>query len=223
MLLNVNEFTELPRPTANIIRHIGGVAIREPQPLSSEISALLDKRTQNVLFSLGTFVNSKDMPTWLKRDIISAFGSFPNTTFIWKYEEKIDADMLSNHSNIHVMKWVPQVDLLADKRVSLFITHAGMNSVLEATQFGKPMVAIPLFSDQIRNAKTVKRRGLAVMISRSDLNKDTLTAAIRKALSDRNGLDDPPLGHSAFLVYRPWFEYSCLQSDAWPKPCSVPG
>ncbi|VDP10927.1 unnamed protein product [Heligmosomoides polygyrus] len=72
----------------------------------------------------------------------------------------------------------------ADKRVSLFITHAGMNSVLEATQFGKPMVAIPLFSDQIRNAKTVKRRGLAVMISRSDLNKDTLTAAIRKALSD---------------------------------------
>lgn len=35
MLLNVNEFTELPRPTANIIRHIGGVAIREPQPLSS--------------------------------------------------------------------------------------------------------------------------------------------------------------------------------------------
>lgn len=70
----------------------------------------------------------------------------------------------------------------ADKRLSLFITHAGMNSVLEAIFYGKPMVAIPLFVDQIVNAKNMNRRGLAVVIDKHDLDKDTLTAAIRETL-----------------------------------------
>ncbi|VDO91168.1 unnamed protein product [Heligmosomoides polygyrus] len=118
-------------------------------------------------------------------DIISAFESFPNTTFIWKYEDDSDENALSNHPNIYTMKWVPQIDLLGDKRLSLFVTHAGMNSVLEATQYGKPMVAVPLFADQFRNAINLQRRGVAVMISKPDLNKDTLTAALHKCLSDR--------------------------------------
>lgn len=45
-------------------------------------------------------------------DIISAFESFPNTTFIWKYEDDSDENALSNHPNIYTMKWVPQIDLL---------------------------------------------------------------------------------------------------------------
>ncbi|VDM73989.1 unnamed protein product [Strongylus vulgaris] len=115
-------------------------------------------------------------------DIIAAFASFPNTTFIWKYEDENDAILFEKYSNIHTMKWLPQVDLLADKRLSLFITHAGMNSILEAASYGKPMVAIPLFVDQILNAKNMQSRGLGVMIDKHDLNMDNLIAAIRATL-----------------------------------------
>ncbi|EPB71937.1 hypothetical protein ANCCEY_08978 [Ancylostoma ceylanicum] len=115
-------------------------------------------------------------------DIIEAFASFPDTTFIWKYEEENDHILFEKYPNIHPLKWVPQVDLLADKRISLFITHAGMNSVLEAVFYGKPMVAIPLFVDQIVNAKNMNNRGLAVVIDKHDLSKDALVAAIRETL-----------------------------------------
>ncbi|KAE9420828.1 hypothetical protein Angca_007179, partial [Angiostrongylus cantonensis] len=117
--------------------------------------------------------------------IMNAFSAFPNTTFIWKYEDEDDAVLFERHPNIVLMKWVPQTDLLADKRLSFFITHAGKNSVLEAMSFGKPMVAIPLFADQISNAKIMKRRGLGVVIDRRDLNCDSLEAAIRNVLADR--------------------------------------
>ncbi|KAK6012063.1 hypothetical protein OSTOST_22795 [Ostertagia ostertagi] len=33
VLLNVNEFLETPRPTANIVRYVAGLSIREPKPL----------------------------------------------------------------------------------------------------------------------------------------------------------------------------------------------
>ncbi|PIO72823.1 UDP-glucoronosyl and UDP-glucosyl transferase [Teladorsagia circumcincta] len=138
LLLNINEFTETPRPTANIVRYIGGLAVHPPKPLGKSLDAVLDERSTNVLLSFGTISRAKDMPLWLKK---------------------------------------------GDKRLSAFITHAGMNSILEATFFGKPLVVVPLFGDQYLNAKNVERRGMAVMIDKSELNKDTLTAAIREVLS----------------------------------------
>ncbi|XGW11866.1 hypothetical protein V3C99_012939 [Haemonchus contortus] len=186
VLLNINEYTETPRPTANIVRYIGGIAIHPPKPLSQvdkRLDAILNERSTNVFLSFGTISQSKDLPLILKKDIISAFSAFPNTTFVWKYEDENDIHLFKNHTNIHTMKWIPQSDLLGDKRLSAFITHAGMNSVLEATFSGKPMVVVPLFGDQYLNAKNMERRGTAVMIDKRDLNKDTLTAAIRDVLS----------------------------------------
>ncbi|CAJ0608633.1 unnamed protein product [Cylicocyclus nassatus] len=182
VLLNTNEVTESPRPTANILRYIGGATLREPKKLDAELDALLNKRPETVLFSLGSISLSKDMPMRLKQEIIAAFASFPNTTFIWKYEEENDAILFKKYPNIYTMKWVPQTDLLADKRLSLFITHAGMNSVLEAVFSGKPMVTIPLLWDQVANAKNAQSRGVGVMVDKHDLRRDTLVAAIRATL-----------------------------------------
>ncbi|WKX94770.1 hypothetical protein Q1695_011774 [Nippostrongylus brasiliensis] len=185
VLSNVNDFTETPRPTASIIRRVGGLTVPKPKPVDQNIDKILNERSQNVYFSMGSFALSKDMPKWLKQDITNAFANFPNTTFIWKYEDDSDAELLTNHPNIHRMTWAPQVDLLGDRRLSLFITHAGMNSALEATFYGKPLVAVPLFSDQILNAKSLEKSGLAVVINRRALNEHSLTAAIKQVLDPK--------------------------------------
>ncbi|KAJ1361561.1 hypothetical protein KIN20_020841, partial [Parelaphostrongylus tenuis] len=182
--MNANEFTESPRSIPKIVRYIGGSTIYEPKPLDEKLNAILDQRSQNVLFSLGSLATSEGMPTWMKQDIMNAFSAFPNTTFIWKYEDESETVLFEKSLNIHVMKWVPQTDLLADDRLSLFITHAGKNSVLEALSFGKPMVAIPLFADQLLNARIMKKRGVAVVIDKRDLNYSNLRAAIRDVLAD---------------------------------------
>uniref|UniRef100_A0A0N5BKW7 glucuronosyltransferase n=1 Tax=Strongyloides papillosus TaxID=174720 RepID=A0A0N5BKW7_STREA len=54
--------------------------------------------------------------------------------------------------------------------MSLFVTHGGMNSLLEASKFGVPMLDIPLFGDQPRNAKVVEELKLGRYISKFDFD-----------------------------------------------------
>ncbi|VDP55921.1 unnamed protein product [Heligmosomoides polygyrus] len=182
-MANVNEFSETPRPTANIIRYIGGATIYDAKPLSEDLDEILNERALTVLFSMGSLAQSKNMPDRMKKDIIDTFASYPNVTFIWKYESD-DIDV-ATYVNIHLMKWVPQTDLLADKRLSLFVTHGGMNSMLEAIFHGKPMVVVPLFGDQQLNSKIAKKRRVGILIERHNLNRKTLTEAFQNTLTNR--------------------------------------
>ncbi|KHJ87669.1 UDP-glucoronosyl and UDP-glucosyl transferase [Oesophagostomum dentatum] len=140
IMINVNEFTETPRPTTNMVKYIGGSALRDPKPLTEDLSKLLDKNSVTVLFSMGSLVQSKDMPDWLKR---------------------------------------------ADPRLSVFITHGGMNSILEGMHLGKPMIVIPMFADQQLNSKNVIRNGIGIVLERHLLNKQTLTGALRQVIGNR--------------------------------------
>ncbi|KAK6030128.1 UDP-glucoronosyl and UDP-glucosyl transferase [Ostertagia ostertagi] len=209
IMTNVHEFAETTRPRTNMIRYIGGSTIHDPQPLGKELSDVLNERPTTVLFCMGTVVYSKDMPEWMKRVFIETFASFPNITFLWKYEDP-DDDIFKNLSNVHPMKWIPQTDLLGRRLVlpifsafassalllvfqfqriiecRLFITHGGMNSILESMNFGKPMIVVPLFADQQMNSKAVQRRGLGVVIEKHLLSKDILSAAIQKVLHDKS-------------------------------------
>ncbi|KIH66062.1 UDP-glucoronosyl and UDP-glucosyl transferase [Ancylostoma duodenale] len=184
IMANVNEFAESPRPKTKMIIYVGGSTLYDPKPLGKDFDKILGERNATVLFSLGSLALSKDIPGWLKNDIIETFAAFPNVTFIWKYEDN-DSALFGNHPNIHPVKWVPQNDLLADKRLSLFVTHGGMNSMLEAMFHGKPMILIPLFGDQLVNARNVERIGTGTIIERSSLNKKTLTNAIQRTLGNK--------------------------------------
>lgn len=55
-----------------------------------------------------------------------------------------------------IVKWSPQLDVLAHRSVGCFVTHCGWNSTLEALSFGVPMVGIPQWTDQTTNAKFIQ-------------------------------------------------------------------
>ncbi len=75
----------------------------------------------------------------------------------------------------------PQVELL--QRAKLFITHAGMNSVLEALQAGVPMVAIPLGNDQPGVAARIRYYKLGISFSSKQLNVERLHYALTTVLN----------------------------------------
>jgi UDP:flavonoid glycosyltransferase YjiC (YdhE family) len=54
-----------------------------------------------------------------------------------------------------------------------------MNSVTEATHLGIPMICIPLFSDQIRNAKMVENRGVAYILEKDNITADSFAEALQ--------------------------------------------
>ncbi|EYC33728.1 hypothetical protein Y032_0002g952 [Ancylostoma ceylanicum] len=96
----------------------------------------------------------------------------PDTTFIWKYEE--EGSQIADHlPNVHLSTWFPQNALLADPRLTVFVTHGGLGSTTELAHQGKPAVLlsfhIPIFADQQRNAHMLAKHGGGIVLTKDDL------------------------------------------------------
>ncbi|CAN1307582.1 Mogroside IE synthase [Linum perenne] len=66
--------------------------------------------------------------------------------------------MVRKHPRWSMSRWGPscpcsQINVLAHEAVGCFVTHCGWNSTLEVVAAGKPVVACPIFADQVTNAK----------------------------------------------------------------------
>jgi len=62
--------------------------------------------------------------------------------------------------NVHAHRWIPQS--MALERASVFLTHAGMNSVHEAVLAGVPMISAPHSREQRLTAARLRELGVAV-------------------------------------------------------------
>ncbi|TKR62008.1 hypothetical protein L596_026029 [Steinernema carpocapsae] len=184
VITNVDPLLDYPRPITEKIVNIGGISVPPPKSLDTFWEKVVMKRKTTVLVSFGSVAQSHTMPEEMKKAILETFKRFPDVTFIWKYEKDED-DVANGYPNVITNKWVPQNDLLNHPNLKLFITHAGMNSISEVSRRGVPVITIPLFGDQIRNAHMVKRLGTAVVVEKTDLtNSNVLEAEIREVLEN---------------------------------------
>src|SRR5262249_25999472 len=78
--------------------------------------------------------------------------------------------------------YAPQIELL--KRSSLCITHAGLNTVLEALATGVPLLAIPITNDQPGVAARIAYKNVGLVVSQGDLSSSDLPALITQAVED---------------------------------------
>uniref|UniRef100_A0A914UIJ9 glucuronosyltransferase n=1 Tax=Plectus sambesii TaxID=2011161 RepID=A0A914UIJ9_9BILA len=184
--VNANEFFELPRPITHRIVYIGGIGVPKVKNLSSELTKVVEASDKGViLLSFGSFVSSTLLPLEKKLGILRMMANFPQYTFIWKYERpEDDVELFANYSNVYPMKWVPQVDLLNHPKVKAFITHGGMNSLMEAITSTTPTVAIPLFADQEHNVAVAVKRGVSTFVSKRNIDTESLTAALQEVLQN---------------------------------------
>ena len=81
-----------------------------------------------------------------------------------------------------VVEFAPQLELL--KRVSVVVTHAGLNTVLESLAEGKPMVAIPIGNDQPGVAARLEAKGAAIVLRRRSLTPAKVEKAVRTVLEN---------------------------------------
>ncbi|GMT09485.1 hypothetical protein PFISCL1PPCAC_782, partial [Pristionchus fissidentatus] len=185
VFMNSDPLLDFPAPRSSRIIDIGGISVSfGHSPLNQTWSSILSLRSQTILLSFGTFVQSHAMPIQYKRSIIEAFRKFPDVTFIWKYEKPEDR-ISEGVENVIESTWVPQHDMLNDPRLSVFITHGGQGSVTEANTAGVPLIVIPVVTDQIRNANQVKRNGLGIVVDKAELETpNALVKAIQDILND---------------------------------------
>ena len=81
-----------------------------------------------------------------------------------------------------VVGFAPQLELLA--RASLAITHAGLNTVMQALSCGVPLVALPITHDQPAIAARVAHSGAGKVIPAASINPASLRAAVSQVLKE---------------------------------------
>ncbi|EYC08378.1 hypothetical protein Y032_0066g3732 [Ancylostoma ceylanicum] len=158
ILTNIEPLLEYAKPTLHKVVDLGGIGVRKPKPLDEKWDKILSLRSRTVLISFGSVAPSITMPDEMKQAIVKVVKSYPDVTFICKYERPEDT-FADGVDNLILSKWTPQADLLADDRLTLFVTHGGAGSMMESALRGKPLVVVPLFGDQTRNAKLIVKFG----------------------------------------------------------------
>ncbi|CEF70005.1 UDP-glucuronosyl/UDP-glucosyltransferase family-containing protein [Strongyloides ratti] len=171
--INSNPFLNFPGPKVPKMVEIAGIGLPKPKLLNNYWNNILSKRNYTILISFGTISKCHNMPKKMKNVIINTIKNMKHITFIWKYE-KLDDNIDSGIDNLIVTEWFPQNNLLNDKRISLFITHGGANSITELAFNGVKAIVIPIFVDQYKNAKLIEKHNIGKLMKKNYLKVDGL-------------------------------------------------
>ncbi|KAL0452789.1 UNVERIFIED_CONTAM: UDP-glycosyltransferase 76F1 [Sesamum latifolium] len=87
----------------------------------------------------------------------------------------------------HIVKWAPQLEVLAHPSVGAFWTHNGWNSTLESICEGVPMICTPCFTDQLVNARYVSHVWKVGVQLENGLSRERIEMVIKRVMEEKEG------------------------------------
>ncbi|OZM78184.1 glycosyl transferase [Pseudonocardia sp. MH-G8] len=154
------------------------------EELDSELAAHLDAPEPLVLVSLGTLHAGADE---FFRTCFEVLADLPARVLLSVGSHPGPARLGRPPANTLVRASVPQLQVL--RRTAVFVTHGGMNSVLEGLVNGVPLVVLPQQFEQLVIGRAVADRGAAVVLRHNLSNRPVPPAALRAAVEQ--ALTDP--------------------------------
>ena len=150
------------------------------------IEKILNKYDKNIYMSNGTLekliLNINDLIAifnYLNKEKIGIIISVRKDEIEDKYIKNFP-------ENVYVSRWLDQNSILGNKRINLFITHGGFNSVQESVYHGKPMVILGLSLDCFSVTALIKKKKIGEVIVNKDLiNKNTIITSLSKVLNNK--------------------------------------
>ncbi|XP_037998622.1 UDP-glucuronosyltransferase 1A1-like isoform X9 [Motacilla alba alba] len=172
---------EYVRPVMPNMVFVGGINCAKKKPLPKEFEAMVNASGEHgiVVFSLGSMVS--EIPMKKAMEIAEGLGTVPQTVF-WRYTGKAPPNL---PKNVKLVKWLPQNDLLAHPKTRAFITHGGSHGVYEGICNAVPMVLMPLFGDQMDNAKRVESRGAGLTLNILEMTSNDISNALKAVINDK--------------------------------------
>ncbi|KAM9630885.1 UDP-glucuronosyltransferase 1A1-like isoform 4-T4 [Morphnus guianensis] len=179
-LMRLDFVLDYPRPLMPNIIVIGGVNCAHKE-LPQEFEAIVNASGEHgiVVFSLGSMVS--EIPIKKATEIADALASVPQTV-LWRYTGEVPPNL---PKNVKLVKWLPQNDLLAHPKTRAFITHGGSHGVYEGICNAVPMVLMPLFGDQMDNAKRVESRGAGLTLNILEMTSKDISTALKAVINDK--------------------------------------
>ncbi|XP_012864319.1 PREDICTED: UDP-glucuronosyltransferase 1-9-like [Dipodomys ordii] len=181
-LLRTDFVLDFPRPVMPNMVYVGGINCHRGKPLPKEFEAYINASGEHgiVVFSLGSMV--AEIPEKKAMAIAEALGQIPQTV-LWRYTGSRPSNLANNTI---LVKWLPQNDLLGHPKTRAFITHSGSHGIYEGICNGVPMVMMPLFGDQMDNAKRMETRGAGVTLNVLEMTSDDLANALKAVINDKS-------------------------------------
>ena len=130
--------------------------------------------------SMGTLMNGR---ADVFRTITAATAKRKGLQLLLSVGDQLDPEQIGPlPSNTILVKRAPQLELL--KRASVCITHAGLNTALEALAHGVPQVAIPVTVDQPGVAARIAEKKTGLFVPLKELTVSRLTLLLDQVLND---------------------------------------
>jgi len=130
--------------------------------------------------SMGTVMNGR---VDVFRTIAAAMAEHKDLQLVLSVGDQVDPEQIGPApNNAIIVKRAPQLELL--KRSSVCITHAGLNTVLEALTQGVPQAAIPVALDQPGVAARIADKKTGVVISLAEFTAEHLSTLLNEVLNN---------------------------------------
>ncbi|XP_060531804.1 UDP-glucosyltransferase 2-like isoform X2 [Cylas formicarius] len=183
-LVNAHYSTNGARPLPPNVVEVAGAHIRKPKPLNSHFMEILRTDKKGVIYlTMGSVMQTETFPIATLQSMFDAFAELPYKV-VWKAIKSNFSKELRFPDNIHFEKWMPQIDILCDPNVKLFVSHGGMLGSLEAIYCGVPVLGIPLFADQTTNIAVAETKGYAIRVDYKNISRDSILHAAKTLLED---------------------------------------
>ncbi|WP_328868584.1 macrolide family glycosyltransferase [Streptomyces sp. NBC_00304] len=133
-----------------------------------------------LLVSMGSFSfdHQKDsLRTW-----VDAFADSEWQVIVSAGALADSEDLPTVPDNVQLHRWVPQLAVL--EHADAFVSHAGMNSVMEAMYFGTPVVAVPHMPEQRLVADRLQELGLGVHVPQAEASGERVRAEVDRIVKD---------------------------------------
>ncbi|XP_053557183.1 UDP-glucuronosyltransferase 3A1 [Bombina bombina] len=185
-LYNTDFSLDFARPLLPHIQYIGGLLAKPTKPVSQELEEFISQSGESgfIVVTLGSMISSYPNYEILK-EMNSGFAKLPQKV-IWRYQTSQWPKGLKLASNVKIMDWVSQNDLLGHPNVRLLVTHGGWNSLMEAVYHGVPVVGIPLFGDQFDNLARMKAKKMGTIITPDQIKAERFANVIQQITEDKS-------------------------------------
>merc|ERR1712136_493536 len=181
MLSNTHPIFHYPRSLTPGMIDIGTIHCKPASPLPPALEAFVGEHKPGfIMFAVGSAIQMSDMPDDMLNSIIETFARLPQRViWQWKGDHNITLP-----DNVMTLGWLPQQDLLGHKNCRLFLTHGGLNSLMESVYHGVPILGLPFGHDQNMNLARAKKDGYGLMLRWKDVSHDTLSNSLTELLNN---------------------------------------
>ncbi|XP_023930062.1 UDP-glucuronosyltransferase 2C1 [Lingula anatina] len=170
---------DYPQLTLPNVILAGGLNTRPGKPLTRELQSFMDSHEEGVIVvSFGSWTTYP--PTHVTNKMLEAFSKVMYGV-IWRFTGT-KPDQVP--SNVKLLKWLPQNDLLAHPNTKLFISHCGNGGSYDALYHGIPILGFPFFYDQVYNGNRARNKGMAKIMNIADFTSEELLNNIKDMIEN---------------------------------------